>query len=67
MPKSPAIPPLTPEETALARQAEHSEHIPLATVLRYIHWSKARAGLLDAIAEQGQQLALVSKEGESHD
>lgn len=58
------IPELTQEERALARQAEHSEYIPLATVLRYIHWSKARAGLLDAIAREPEQLVLINKEGE---
>lgn len=57
------IPELTKEEAALAGQAEQaSERLLLATVLRYIHWAKARAGLLDAIAKEPEQLALIREE-----
>lgn len=58
------IPDLTPEETAMVRQVEHSEHVNVAFALRYLHWSKARGSMLDAIAKQGQQLTLVGKVSE---
>lgn len=58
-----AIPELTKEEAALAGQAEHAnERLPLETVLRYLHWAKARAELLDAIAKEPKQLALVKEQ-----
>lgn len=58
-----AIPELTKEEAALAGQAEHpSERLRLETVFRYIHWAKARAGLLDAIAKEPKQSALVKEQ-----
>lgn len=56
------IPSLTPEESALVLQAEKGEYIPMATLLRYLHWSKARAGLLDAIAKEPKQLTLVERQ-----
>lgn len=58
------IPALTPEETAMVRQAEHAKDMNVAFVLHYLHWSKARAEMLDAAIKLGQQLVLVGKEGE---
>lgn len=65
---TPAIPALTKEEAALAGQAEQAlERLLLETVFRYLHWAKARAELLDAIAKEPKQLVLADKEGEGHD
>lgn len=60
----PEIPALTPEETAMVRRAEHAKDMSKAFVLHYLHWHKARAEMLDAIAKQGQQLALVGNVSE---
>lgn len=50
------IPTLTPEESALVLQAEKAEHIPMATLLRYLHWSKARRELLESMLTAKQLL-----------
>lgn len=53
------IPALTPEEMAMVRQAEHANDLSMPFVTRYIHWSKARAGMLDTTGKEPKQLALV--------
>lgn len=58
------VPALTPEETAMVRRAEHAKDTSAAFVLHYLHWSKARGEMLDAAIKLGQQLSLVSGNGD---
>ena len=61
----PAIPQLTPPESAMAYQAEHAgQYTATAFVLAYLHWSKARGNMLASMAVQTRLLASVSEEGE---
>lgn len=64
MSEHPAIPQLTPTESAMTLQASTAEHVTPAFVLAYLHWSKARGDMLANLAVQGRLLASVSKEGE---
>ena len=64
MSEHPAIPRLTPTESAMAIRASTSEHIELAFVFAYLHWSKARGDMLASLAVQTRLLASVSEEGE---
>lgn len=60
----PAIPRLTPEENAIAAQAERAgERTATAFVLAYLHWSKARGDMLASLAVQGKLKVIVSREG----
>ena len=66
MKEHPAIPRLTPPESAMAIRASTSEHVELAFVFAYLHWNKARGDMLANLAVQGRLLASVSKEGVQH-
>ena len=62
MADSNGIPALTPEETAMVRRAEKAKDMSAAFVLHYLHWSNARAEMLDAAIKLGQQLTLVKEQ-----